>query len=103
MISYHTKRAQRYNSTPQQQRYSTIYVNSQMTDSRQHAESPMLQPCRTAAAVGDTIYVRLAYPRYLCCGELLVSEPVINICHPTIPHVSVMLPLWVRVSIGAET
>ena len=37
----------------------------------------------------------------LCCGELLVSEPVI--CHPTIPHVSVVLPLWVRVSIDAET
>ena len=35
-----------------------------MTDSRQHAESTTLQPCRTAAAVGDTIYVRLACPRY---------------------------------------
>ena len=38
----------------------------------------------------------------LYCGELLVSEPVI-ICHPTIPHVSAVLPLWVRVSIDAET
>ena len=37
----------------------------------------------------------------LCCGELLVSEPVI--CHPNIPHVSAVLPLWVRVSIDAET
>ena len=27
----------------------------------------------------------------LCCGELLVSEPV-KICHPTI-HVSAVLPL----------
>ena len=27
-----------------------------------------------------------------------MSEPVI-ICHPTIPHVSAVLPLWVRVSI----
>ena len=35
----------------------------------------------------------------LCCGELLVSEPVI--CHPTIPHVSAALPLCV--SIDAET
>ena len=42
---------------------NTIYVRSQMTDSRQHAESTTLQPCRTAAAVGDTSYVRLACPR----------------------------------------
>ena len=34
---------------------NTIYVRSQMTDSRQHAESTMLQPCRTAAAVGDAV------------------------------------------------
>ena len=42
---------------------NTIYVRSQITDSRQHAESTTLQPCRTAAAVGDTIYVRLTCPR----------------------------------------
>ena len=38
----------------------------------------------------------------LCFGEMLVSEPVIT-CHPTIPHVSAVLPLWVRVSIDADT
>ena len=43
---------------------NTIYVRSQMTDSRQHAESTTLQPCRTPAAVGNTIHVRVACPRY---------------------------------------
>ena len=40
-----------------------------MTDSRQHAESTTLQPCRTAAAVSNTIFVRVACPRYAaaCC------------------------------------
>ena len=94
-----------------------------------YQESTTLQPC-TAAAVGNTIYV-IADDRQqtacreksattlphsssgsqhhlcargvssLCCGELLVSEPVI--CHPTISHVSAVLPLWARVSIDAET
>ena len=66
---------------------NTIYVRSQMTDSRQHAESTTQQPCRTAAAVGTP----LVCDATLCCGELLVPEPVI-IRHPstipTIPHVS---------------
>ena len=35
-----------------------------MTDSRQHAESTTLQPYGTAAAVGNTNYVRVACPRY---------------------------------------
>ena len=35
-----------------------------MTDSRQHAESTTLQPCNTAAAVGNTMHVRVACPRY---------------------------------------
>ena len=38
---------------------TTYYVGSQMTDSRQHAESTTLQPGRTAAAVGNTIYRKL--------------------------------------------
>ena len=58
----------------------TIYVRSQMTDSRQHAESTTLQPCRTAAAVGGTIHVRLACPRYastscLCRSLLYFFTP----------------------------
>ena len=65
-----------------------------MSDSRQHAESTTLQPCRTAAAVGNTIFVRVAWPRY---AAAIVSEPVIS--HPTIAHVSAVLLLWVRVSI----
>ena len=43
---------------------NTIYVRSQMTNSRQHAESTTLQPCRTAAAVGNTSYVRVACSSY---------------------------------------
>ena len=39
----------------------------------------------------------LAMLRRVAC----VSEPV-TICHPTIPHVSAVLLLWVRVSIDAE-
>ena len=37
-----------------------------MTGTRQHEDGTMLrvQPCRTAAAVGYTIYVRAASPRY---------------------------------------
>ena len=59
---------------------NTIYVRSQMTDSRQHAESTTLQPCRTAAAVGNTIYVRVACPRYaaascLCRSLSFVTPP----------------------------
>ena len=52
-----------------------------MTDSRQHSESTMLQPCRTAAAVGDTMYVRImACPRYaagscLCRSRSFVTPP----------------------------
>ena len=45
-----------------------------MTDSRQHAESTTLQPCPTAAAVGNTIYVLVACPRYAvasCLGRSL--------------------------------
>ena len=79
-----------------------VYVRSQSTDSRQDVESSTLQPCCTAAVVGDTIYLCALGVSSLCCGELLVSEPVI-ICHPTIPHVSAVLPLWVRVSIDAAT
>ena len=52
---------------------NTIYVRSQMTDSRQHVESTTLQPCCTAAAVGDTIYVRLACPRYAAASCLCRS------------------------------
>ena len=52
-----------------------------MTDSRQHAESTTLQPCRTAAAVGNTIYVRvwrvLAMLRRVACVEA---------CHNLSPH-----------------
>ena len=44
-----------------------------MTDSRQHAESTTLQPCRTAAVVGDTIYVRSACPRYAAASCLCRS------------------------------
>ena len=51
-----------------------------MTDSRQHAESTTLQPCRTAAAVGNTVYVRVACPRYpaasyLCRRLSFVTPP----------------------------
>ena len=52
---------------------NTIYVRSQMTDSRQHVESTALQPCCTAAAVGETIYVRLARPRYAAASCLCRS------------------------------
>ena len=52
-----------------------------MTDGRQHAESRTLQPCRTAAAVGNTIYVRVACPRYaaascLCRSLSFVTPPL---------------------------
>ena len=51
-----------------------------MTDSRQHAESITLQPCRIAAAVGNIIYVRVACPRYasascLCRNLSFVTPP----------------------------
>ena len=69
MISCHTKRAQLYPTAAALS--NIIYVRSQMTDSRQHAESTTLQPCRTTAAVGDTIYVRLARPRYAAASCLL--------------------------------
>ena len=54
---------------------SAIYVRSQMTDSRQHADSTTLQPCRTASAVGNTIYVRVACPRYAAasCSRLSLT------------------------------
>ena len=42
---------------------NTINVRSQMIR-QQTVESTTLQPCCTAAAVGDTIYVRLACPCY---------------------------------------
>ena len=48
---------------------NTIYVRSQMTDSRQHVENT-LQPRCTAATIGDTIYVRLACPRYAAASCL---------------------------------
>ena len=103
IITYQTKRGQRYKLYPTAAAVgNTIYVRSQMTDSRQHVESTTLQPCCTAAAVRVTIYVRLACPRYAAASCLFVSEPVI-ICHPTIPHVPAVLPLWVPVSIDAET
>ena len=59
---------------------NTIYVRSQMTDSRQHAESTTLQPCRTAAAVGNTMYVRVAGSRHaaascLCRSLSFVTPP----------------------------
>ena len=70
-------RAQRYNPAAQQQRQVTPFI----------------------------YYMRFTCPRYLCCGKLLVSDPIINNLSPhhTIPHVSAVLPLWVRVSIDAET
>ena len=52
---------------------NTIYVRSQMTDSRQYAESTTLQLCRTAAAVGNIIYVRVACPRYAAASCLYWS------------------------------
>ena len=71
----------------------------QMTDSRQHAERTTLQPCRTAAAVGNIIYVRVACPRCaaascLCRSLSFVTPP----CHTFLPCFR-----WVRVSIDAET
>ena len=39
-------------------------------------------------------HVRARGVSSLGCGELLLSEPVI--CHPTIPHISVLLPLRER-------
>ena len=75
----------------------TIYVRSQMTDSRRHAESTTLQPCRTAAAVRDTIYVPLGGS----FAELLVSEPVI-MYHPTLPHVSAVQPTLSLQLVGSE-
>ena len=59
---------------------NTIYVRSQMTDSRQYAESTTLQPWHTAAAVGDTIYVPwrvLAMLRRVAC---------VGACHNLSPH-----------------
>ena len=74
MIPYHTKRAQRYKLYPTAAAIgNTIYVRSQMTDSRQHVESTTLQPCCTASAVGDAIYVRLACPRYAAASCLCRS------------------------------
>ena len=56
-------------------------------------ESTTLQPCRTAAAVGNTNYVCVACPRYaaascLCQSMLFVTPPY---------HVSAVLPLGARV------
>ena len=74
MIPYHTKRAQRYIQTlPHSSSGGQHYVRSQMADSRQHVASRTLQPCYTAAAVGDTIYVRLACPRYAAASCLCRS------------------------------
>ena len=57
---------------------NTIYVRSQMTDSKQHAESTTLQPCRTTAAVGSTIYVRVACPRHAAASCLCRSLPFVT-------------------------
>ena len=54
-----------------------------MTDSRQHAESTTLQPCRTAAAVGNTIYVRVACPRYAAASCLCRSLSFVTPPHHT--------------------
>ena len=62
---------------------NTIYVRSQMTDSRQHAESTTLQPCRTAAGVGNTIYVRVACPRYAAASCLCRSLSFVTPTHHT--------------------
>ena len=72
---------------------NTIYVRSQMTDSRQHAESTNA----TTLPHRRQHHLCARGVSSLCCGELLVSKPVI--CPSTIPHVSSVLPLWVRVSI----
>ena len=48
-----------------------------MTDSRQHAESTTLQPCPTAAAVGNTVYVRVAW-RVLA---MLRRSACVGACH----------------------
>ena len=54
-----------------------------MTDSRQHAENTTLQPCRTAAAVGNTIYVRVACPGYAAASGLCRSLSFVTLPHHT--------------------
>ena len=61
---------------------NTIYVTSQMTDSR-HMESTTLKPCRTAAAVGNTICVRVACPRYAAASCLCRSLSFVTPPHHT--------------------
>ena len=68
-------------------------------DIEPYQESTTLQLCRTAAAVGDTLYVRVAFPRYaaascLCQSLSFVTPPY---------HTFLLCCRWVRVSIDAET
>ena len=81
MVPYHTQSAQRYKLYPTAAAVgNTIYVRPHMTDRKQHVESTTLQPCCTAAAVRDTIYVRLACPRYAAASCLCRA------CHDLPPH-----------------
>ena len=62
-------------------------------------ESTTLQLCRTAAAVGNSIYVRVACPRYAAASCLCQS-----LSYVTPPdHTFLLGCRWVRVSIDAET
>ena len=77
--------------------FSVIFSrSSHMTDSRQHAESTTPHTTLPHSSSSRQHHVCVRSVSSLCCGELLVSEPVIY--HRTIARVSAVLPLCVRVS-----
>ena len=101
MISYHTNRARRYNlphsSSGRQHISCKIADDRQQTTCEEHNATTLPH-----SSSGRQYHLCARGESSLCCGELLVSERVV-ICHPTIPHVSAVLPLWMRVSTDAET
>ena len=99
--SYHTKRAHNATTLPHSSSGRLHYLckiadHRQQTTCGEHNATTLPH-----SSSGRQHHLCARGVSSLCCGELLVSEPVIF--HPIIPHVSAVLLLWVRVSIDAET
>ena len=72
-----------------------------MTDSREHAESTTLQPCRTAVAVavGNAMYVRMVCARYAMASCLCRSLSFVTLPY----HMFLLCCRCVRMSIDRPT
>ena len=67
-----------------------------------YQEGTTLQPCRTAAAVGNTFYVRVACLCY-AAASWLCRKPPYFVTGPYHTFLQSVMPLWVRVLIDAKT